>query len=80
MPTSEYQMIVNKLQSILRRVGMIGEVLHSKISSHYAVVVRATVCRMRMRVQQLMRLLDTGELAPIKIAVLTGDCPSEPDR
>lgn len=79
MGTSEYQAMAIKLEPVLKKIGVLDEVFPSRINTDYAIVLGAAVFRMRVRMQHLMHLVDTGKLIPKKIVVLTGDRPLDPN-
>jgi hypothetical protein len=80
MDTSIYQSQTNRIVASLKKLGMIDRIDPSIQTSDYAMVLGATVYRMRTRMQHMIELIDTGTFTPKQIVILTGDRSLDPTQ
>ncbi|MDP3641367.1 MAG: hypothetical protein Q8R43_02910, partial [Alphaproteobacteria bacterium] len=78
MDTSSHQPKANLIIGSLKQLGMIDRVDPSIQTPDYALVLGATVYRMRTRMQHMIELIDAGTFFPKKIVILTGNRPLDP--
>lgn len=74
MDPSMHQAKANQIIASLKLLGMIDRIDPS-IPTPYAMILGATVYRMRTRMQHMIELIDAGTFNPKQIVVLTGDRP-----
>lgn len=80
METSQHQDKLDMLIPSLKRLGMIDRVDPTNYTPDYAVVLGATVHRMRTRMQHMLELIKDGHFKPKKIVFLTGERPLDPTQ
>jgi hypothetical protein len=69
---------IDKIIPILQQLRMIERIDPSIYAPDYAVILGATVYRMRTRMQHMLELISAGRFKPKQIVVLTGDRPLDP--
>ncbi len=80
MDSSHHQDNAKTVKPILRRLGMLGRLDPTVYDPEYAIVLGATVFRMRTRMQHMLELMAGGRFAPKKIIVLVGERPLDPEQ
>jgi hypothetical protein len=80
MEKSEYQVKESQIIPIFRRLGMIDQVDPSIHNPDYAVILGATVSRMRTRIQHMFELIENGRFMPKQIIILVGARPLDPTQ
>jgi hypothetical protein len=80
MEESVLQSKAVKIENIIKRLGMIDRVDPSINIPDYAVVLGATVYRMRTRMQHMLELIEANTFLPKKIIILTGERPLDPTQ
>jgi hypothetical protein len=78
MELSTHQPQADKIIASLKQLGMIDRIDPSVQNPDYALVLGATVYRMRARMQHMIELINAGTFAPKQIVILTGDRPLDP--
>ncbi|QOL19514.1 hypothetical protein [Candidatus Bodocaedibacter vickermanii] len=78
MNPSMHQAKANQIIASLKLLGMIDRIDPSIPTPDYAMILGATVYRMRTRMQHMIELIDAGTFTPRQIVVLTGDRPLDP--
>lgn len=80
MDASTHQAKIDQIIASLKTLGMIDRIDPSIQTPDYAMVLGATVYRMRTRMQHMIELINAGTFTPEQIVVLTGDRPLDPTQ
>ena len=78
METSTHQSQADKIIASLKKLDMIDRIDPSIRRPDYAMVLGATVYRMRTRMQHMIDMINSGSFSPKQIIILTGDRPLDP--